>query len=92
MLLLLFLTILTLPLETYAQPKKCPNIDELASTSLKDRSELLNALKTIVLQTYGSGEFGQAHKELYSKWDTITALPFPKTVGRERNTKLLWDG
>jgi hypothetical protein len=85
-LLLIISTILTLPLETHAQPEvKCPNINELAVTSINDKQELINALNTIVPQIYEATEFGQTHKEYYSKWEIITALPFPKTVGRKRD-------
>src|SRR5699024_9286170 len=59
---------------------RCPNAELLADTSIEDKDELLEALHTIIPNTYEEGE--DAH--LYYDWEIITALPFPETVGIEQ--------
>ncbi|MEN2766911.1 hypothetical protein [Ornithinibacillus xuwenensis] len=69
--------IIFVPSNIYAQPNvECPKLKHLEETSIKDKDELLNALSSIVPNTYEKGEYG----ELFSEWDIVTALPFPKTV------------
>jgi hypothetical protein len=70
------------PSNNYAQTVvECPKIKQLEETSIKDKDELLNALRIIVPNTYEKDEYG----ELFSEWEILTALPFPKTVGQENN-------
>ena len=64
----------------YAQPpKNCPVLSELEETSLKDKKEVIEALNTLIPKTYGTGL--ENLPSLYTKWDVVTAKPFPKTVG-----------
>ena len=58
---------------------KCPDVKQLEKTSMKDKEELLKALKEIVPATYQKGE----HGEMFSEWEVITALPFPKTAEKK---------
>jgi hypothetical protein len=79
-LLLLFTISNCAVIESYAQPVKCPNINDLKLTSLKNKKEVIDALQKIVPQTYN----GKLAK-FYTEWRVITATPFPLTVGNEIN-------
>lgn len=70
---------LLVPLTANAQPETCPNSQELEE--VQDHEEFLRALQTVVPETYQKGELA----EMYTDWRVITALPFPKTVGREQD-------
>ncbi|MEH7454785.1 hypothetical protein [Gottfriedia acidiceleris] len=63
----------------YAQPKKCPVLSDLDKTSMKNQKEVINALGTLIPKTYGTGL--DDLPEIYTKWNVVTAKPFPKTVG-----------
>ncbi|MGE7837246.1 hypothetical protein [Viridibacillus arvi] len=67
--------------EAYAQPKNCPVLSELEKTSLKDKKEVIEALNTLIPKTYGTGL--DDLPDLYTKWNVVTAKPFPKTVGNK---------
>src|SRR5699024_12682660 len=58
---------------------KCPDVKQLEKTSMKDKEELLKALKEIVPATYQKGE----HGEMISEWEVINALPFPKIAEKK---------
>ncbi|MGP4040948.1 hypothetical protein ACTWP4_13775 [Gracilibacillus sp. D59] len=78
--LISLLIFILVPSQIYAQPDvECPNLKKLENTTIKDKDDLLKALKEIVPDIYQKGENG----ELYSEWEVRTALPFPKTVGKE---------
>lgn len=84
MLTLMTITITSLifvPIQGFAQPEKCPVLSELETTSIKDREEIIRALNTLIPKTYGTGLEG--FPDLYTKWNIVTAKPFPKTVGDE---------
>ena len=81
MFIILALAMTFLPTQTEAKKGvRCPNVEQLAETAIEDKDELLEALHTIIPNTYEEGE--DAH--LYYDWDIITALPFPETVGKEQ--------
>jgi len=67
--------------EAYAQPKNCPVLSELEKISLKDKKEVIEALNTLIPKTYGTGL--EDLPDLYTKWNVVTAKPFPKTVGNK---------
>lgn len=67
----------------YAQPKKCPVLNELEQTSIKDRSEVIKSLNILIPKTYGTGIPNLP--DMYSKWNVITAQPFPKTIGNKND-------
>lgn len=70
------------PSLNYAQADiECPEIEHLKATTIDDKDELVSALRGIVPDTYGKGEYG----ELYSEWEVLSVLPFPKTVGLEND-------
>ena len=80
--LILIISLFTLgSFEAYAQPKNCPVLSELEKTSLKDKKEVIEALNTLIPKTYGTGL--DDLPDLYTKWNVVTAKPFPKTVGNE---------
>lgn len=64
--------------EVHAQPKECPVLIELDQTSIKDRKEVIEALNTLIPKTYGTGI--DDFPDIYTKWNVVTAKPFPKTV------------
>ncbi|MDP9740661.1 UNVERIFIED_ORG: hypothetical protein QFZ59_002491 [Bacillus sp. B2I3] len=83
---MLYILIMTIPMlffgsiQEYAQPKECPVLSELEKTSIKDKKEVIKALNTLIPKTYGKiDEF----PDLYTKWNVVTAKPFPKTVGNK---------
>ncbi len=79
--LLSFLFILCFsPIVAHANLVPCPNVDELEKTTIKDKKELIQALKTLIPSTYEKGEEG----DLFSEWNIITATPFTKTKKRDR--------
>lgn len=76
-------------IEANAQPKKCPVLSELKKTSIKDRKEVIEALNTLIPKTYGTGI--DDFPDMYTKWNVVTAKPFPKTIGnKEEKTILEW--
>lgn len=80
LILSLSLTLFTLmPFKSYAQPKNCPVLSDLEKTSLKDKKEVLEALNSLVPKTYGIGI--DDYPDMYTKWNVVTAKPFPNTVG-----------
>ncbi|USK57887.1 hypothetical protein LIS82_27165 (plasmid) [Cytobacillus solani] len=80
--LVLIITFFTLgSFEVYAQPKDCPVLSDLEQTSIKDRKEVIEALNTLIPKTYGTGL--DDFSDIYTKWNVVTAKPFPKTVGKE---------
>ncbi|WP_246938978.1 hypothetical protein [Bacillus pinisoli] len=84
MLTLMTITITSMisaPILGSAQPEKCPVLSELEATSIKDREEIIRALTTLIPKTYGTGLEG--FPDLYTRWNIVTAKPFPKTVGNE---------
>ncbi|CEG27201.1 hypothetical protein [Bacillus sp. B-jedd] len=68
-------------LEVYAQPKECPVLSELKETSLYDRKEVIEALKTLIPKTYGTGI--DDYPDIYTKWNVVSAKPFPETIGNK---------
>lgn len=68
-------------IEANAQPKKCPVLSELKKTSIKDRKEVIEALNTLIPKTYGTGI--DDFPDMYTKWNVVTAKPFPKTIGNK---------
>ncbi|MEK4485693.1 hypothetical protein MHH81_08820 [Psychrobacillus sp. FSL H8-0484] len=80
--LILIISLFTLvSFEAYAQPKNCPVLSELEKISLKDKKEVIEALNTLIPKTYGTGL--EDLPDLYTKWNVVTAKPFPKTVGNK---------
>lgn len=81
--LILIISLFTLvSFEAYAQPpKNCPVLSELEKTSLKDKKEVIEALNTLIPKTYGTGL--DDLPDIYTKWNVVTAKPFPKTVGNK---------
>jgi len=80
--LILIISLFTLvSFEAYAQPKNCPVLSELEKTSLNDKKEVIEALNTLIPKTYGTGL--EDLPDLYTKWNVVTAKPFPKTVGNK---------
>ncbi len=80
--LILIISLFTLvSFGAYAQPKNCPVLSELEKTSLKDKKEVIEALNTLIPKTYGTGL--DDLPDLYTKWNVVTAKPFPKTVGNK---------
>lgn len=65
----------------YAQPKECPVLCELEQTTIKDKKEVIEALNTLIPKTYGTGI--DDFPDIYTKWNIITAKPFPNTVGNK---------
>lgn len=65
--------------KSYAQPKNCPVLSELEKTSIKDKKEVIEALNTLIPITYGTGI--DDFPDMYTKWNVVTAKPFPETVG-----------
>ncbi|MBD8070080.1 hypothetical protein F7888_14180 [Bacillus sp. PS06] len=65
----------------YAQEKKCPSLSELEQTSIKNQREVIEALNTLIPNTYGTGI--DDFPDMYTKWNVLTAKPFPDTVGHE---------
>lgn len=63
----------------YAQPKECPVLNELERTSIKDKKEVIKALNHLIPHTYGTGI--DDFPDMYTKWNIVTAKPFPETVG-----------
>ncbi|PEJ59975.1 hypothetical protein CN601_00130 [Bacillus sp. AFS017336] len=62
----------------YAQPKECPVLSNLEKTSMKDQNEVIKALNSIIPKTYVASS---DDPDIYTKWNVLTAKPFPKTVG-----------
>ncbi|QOY34670.1 hypothetical protein AWH56_018350 [Anaerobacillus isosaccharinicus] len=82
LLILIFIFLFfSIPISVYAQPEKCPDVSDLEDVTVEGRAEFLKALETLIPLTYEKGELA----EFYSDWKVITALPFPKTVGREKD-------
>ncbi|WP_245827565.1 hypothetical protein [Paenisporosarcina indica] len=80
--LILIISLFTLvSFEAFTQPKKCPVLSELEKTSLKDKKEVIEALKTLIPKTYGTGL--DDFPDMYIKWNVVTAKPFLKTVGNK---------
>ncbi|WP_255368044.1 hypothetical protein [Psychrobacillus sp. OK032] len=80
--LILIISLFTLvSFEAYAQPKNCPVLSELEKISLKDKKEVIEALNTLIPKTYGTGL--EDLPDIYTKWNVVTAKPFPKTVGNK---------
>ncbi|MEI2472187.1 hypothetical protein V8V75_21895 [Peribacillus frigoritolerans] len=67
-------------IQGYAQPKECPVLSELEKTSIKDKKEVIEVLNTLIPKTYGKLD---DFPDIYTKWDVVTAKPFPKTVGNK---------
>lgn len=65
----------------YAQPKECPVLSELEQTTIKDKKEVIEALNTLIPKTYGTGI--DDFPDIYTKWNIVTAKPFPNTVGNK---------
>lgn len=65
----------------HAQPETCPELSELQQTSIKDKKEVISALNQLIPKTYGTGI--DDFPDLYTKWNVVTAKPFPNTVGHE---------
>ncbi|WP_245602257.1 hypothetical protein [Peribacillus kribbensis] len=63
----------------YAQPKGCPVVSDLERTSIKDKKEVIEALNNLIPKTYGTGIDG--FPDMYTKWNVVSAKPFPETVG-----------
>jgi hypothetical protein len=79
-LLLVIISFFTIGLvEVHAQPKECPELRVLEETSIKDKEELIDALNTLIPETYGTGL--DDLPDIYAEWNVVTAKPFPKTVG-----------
>ena len=68
-------------IQGYAQPKECPVLSELEKTSIKDRKEVIEALNTLIAKNYGTGL--DDLPDIYTKWNVVTAKPFPETVGNK---------
>lgn len=66
-------------LEVHAQPEECPVLSELKQTSIEDRKEVIEALNSLIPKTYGAGL--DDLPDIYTKWNIVTAKPFPETVG-----------
>mgnify|MGYP007046088070 CR=1 FL=1 len=66
--------------KVYAQPEKCPVLSNLEEVTIKDKQEVVKALKTIIPQTYEVGE----SSDNYSEWNIVSAVPFPMTVGNKK--------
>lgn len=80
--LILIISIFTLaPFESYAQPKNCPVLSDLEKTSLKDKNNVIEALNTLIPETYGVGIDDFPY--MYTKWNVVTAKPFLNTVGNK---------
>ncbi|MEI4771892.1 hypothetical protein WAX74_20025 [Psychrobacillus sp. FJAT-51614] len=80
--LILIISLFTLvSFEAYAQPKNCPVLSDLEKISLKDKKEVIEALNTLIPKTYGTGL--DDLPDIYTKWNVVTAKPFPKTVGNK---------
>ncbi|UNJ81074.1 hypothetical protein [Metabacillus dongyingensis] len=62
-----------------AQPKECPELDKLEDTSIKDKNDVVNALKTLIPETYEVG----IYPDIYSQWKVLSALPFLNVGGNE---------
>ncbi|WP_336060105.1 hypothetical protein [Peribacillus frigoritolerans] len=83
---MLYILIMTIPMlfigsiQGYAQPKECPVLSELEKTSIKDKKEVIEVLNTLIPKTYGKLD---DFPDIYTKWDVVTAKPFPKTVGNK---------
>jgi hypothetical protein len=56
-------------------------LGELEQISIKDRKEVIEALNTLIPKTYGTGI--DDFPDIYSKWNVVTAKPFPKTAGKK---------
>jgi hypothetical protein len=67
--------------EVFAQPKECPVLSELEPTSIKDSNEVIEVLNTLIPKTYGTGL--DDFPNIYTKWNVVTAKPFPETVGNK---------
>ncbi|MCY9141727.1 MULTISPECIES: hypothetical protein [Peribacillus] len=84
---MLYILIITIPMlffgsiQGYAQPKECPVLSELEKTSIKDKKEVIKALNTLIPKTYGTGI--DDFPDIYTKWNVVTAKPFPETVGNK---------
>lgn len=68
-------------MNAHAQPKECPVLSELEQTSIKDKSEVIEALNILIPKTYGTGI--DDFPDIYTEWNVVTAKPFPKTVGNK---------
>jgi hypothetical protein len=68
-------------IKAQAQPAECPKINEIEETTIRDKTDFLKALQTIVPDTYQKGDF----TKFYTDWRVITATPFPLTVGKEKD-------
>ena len=73
--------------EVFAQPKKCPVLSELEKTSLKDKKEVIEALNTLIPKTYGTGL--DDFPDMYTKWNVVTAKPFPKQLVIKKKKAIL---
>ncbi|WP_235821718.1 hypothetical protein [Gottfriedia acidiceleris] len=66
-------------IQVHAQPTKCPVLSDIDKTSMKNQKEVIEVLNTLIPKTYGTGL--EDLPDIYSKWNVVTAKPFPKTVG-----------
>ncbi|MEH7454180.1 hypothetical protein [Gottfriedia acidiceleris] len=66
-------------IQVHAQPTKCPVLSDLDKTSMKNQKEVIEVLNTLIPKTYGTGL--EDLPDIYTKWNVVTAKPFPKTVG-----------
>jgi hypothetical protein len=81
-LLLYIISFFTLGLiEVQAQPKECPVLSKLEETSIKNRKEVIEALKSLIPKTYGPGI--DDFPDIYTKWNIVTAKPFSDSVGNK---------
>jgi hypothetical protein len=69
-------------IQGHAQPKECPVLSELLETSKSDKKEVTEALKTLIPKIYGTGL--DDYPDMYTKWNVVTAIPFPETVGNKK--------
>ncbi|MGE7674556.1 hypothetical protein ACQKMV_13380 [Lysinibacillus sp. NPDC094403] len=67
--------------ESYAEPKNCPVLSDLEKTSLKDKKDVIEALNTLIPETYGIGI--DDFPDMYTKWNVVSAKPFPNTIGNK---------
>jgi hypothetical protein len=68
-------------IQAFAQPKECPVLSELEQTSIKDKKEVIEVLNTLIPKVYGTGI--DDYPDIYTKWNVVTAKPFPETAGNK---------
>lgn len=64
-----------------AQPKECAKLDKLEDTSIKDKNDVVSALKTLIPEAYEVG----IYPDIYSQWKVFSALPFLYVGGNEED-------